>query len=144
MNYDVVVKGLEEKFGKKTDENEREFPSFFDKIIQVPFSILVEYNIENFLDQKLKELGIKIDEDILPKYVKVVSNTVGFNPRSLKRYLNTFFIKKKISEISDDGNNDKNDDFVLFNLIGIQVSFSRVFRLFNQFPKFLEWNEIVA
>ena len=50
---------------------------------------------------------------------------------------------RKISEISDDGN-DKNDDFVLFNLIGIQVSFSRVFRLFNQFPKFLEWNEVVA
>tara|TARA_B100000683_G_scaffold267291_1_gene300715 strand:- start:620 stop:2473 length:1854 start_codon:yes stop_codon:yes gene_type:complete len=145
IDYDVVVKGLEEKFGKKTDENEREFRSFFDKIIQVPFSMPTgAYNIENFLDQKLKELGIKIDEDILPKYVKVVSNTVGFNPRSLKRYLNTFSLLRKISEISDDGNNDKNDDFVLFNLIGIQVSFPRVFRLFNQFPKFLEWNEIVA
>ncbi len=145
IDYDVVVKGLEEKFGKKTDENEREFRSFFDKIIQVPFSMPTgAYNIENFLDKKLKELGINIDEDILPKYVKVVSNTVGFNPRSLKRYLNTFSLLRKISEISDDGTNDKNDDFVLFNLIGIQVSFPRVFRLFNQFPKFLEWNEVVA
>jgi len=62
IDYDVVVKGLEEKFGKKTDENEREFRSFFDKIIQVPFSMPTgAYNIENFLDQKLKELGIKID-----------------------------------------------------------------------------------
>ena len=68
------MKGLEEKFGKKTDENEREFRSFFDKIIQVPFPMPTgAYNIENFLDKKLKELGINIDEDILPKYVKVVN-----------------------------------------------------------------------
>jgi hypothetical protein len=145
IDYDVVVKGLEEKFGKKTDENEREFRSFFDKIIQVPFSMPTgAYNIENFLDKKLKDLGIIIDEDILPKYVKVVSNTVGFNPRSLKRYLNTFSLLRKISEISDDGSIDKNDDFVLFNLIGIQISYPRVFRLFNQFPMYLEWNEAVA
>ena len=35
------------------------------RLFKVPFSILTEYNIENFLDKKLKELGIKIDEDIL-------------------------------------------------------------------------------
>jgi len=145
IDYDVVVKGLEDKFGKKTDENEREFRSFFDKIIQVPFSMPTgAYNIENFLDKKLQDLGIVIDEDILYKYVKVVSNTVGFNPRSLKRCLNTFSLLRKISDISDQEENDKDDDFVLFNLIGIQVSYPRVFRLFNQFPLYLDWNESVA
>ena len=145
IDYDVVVKGLEDKFGKKTDENEREFRSFFDKIIQVPFSMPTgAYNIENFLDKKLHDLGIIIDKDILPKYVKVVSNTVGFNPRSLKRYLNTFSLLRKISEMSDEGEIDKDDDFVLFNLIGIQVSYPRVFRLFNQFPMYLDWNDAVA
>jgi len=145
IDYDVVVKGLEDKFGKKTDENEREFRSFFDKIIQVPFSMPTgAYNIENFLDKKLNDLGIIIDEDILPKYVKVVSNTVGFNPRSLKRYLNTFSLLRKISEISDEGEPDKDNDFVLFNLIGIQISYPRVFRLFNQYPRYEEWNESVA
>jgi hypothetical protein len=43
--------------------------------------------------------------------------------------------------MSDEGEIDKDDDFVLFNLIGIQVSYPRVFRLFNQFPKYLDWNE---
>ena len=42
IDYEVVVKGLEPKFGKLTDKNEREFRSFFDKIIQVPFSLTVE------------------------------------------------------------------------------------------------------
>ena len=145
IDYDVVVKGLEKKFGKKTDKNEREFRSFFDKIIQVPFSMPTgAYNIENFLDKKLQDLGIVIDENLLPKYVDVVSYTVGFNPRSLKRYLNTFSLLRKISELSDDEVIDKDDDFVLFNLIGIQISYPKIFRLFNQFPEYLEWNEGVA
>ena len=37
IDYQVVVKGLEHKFGKRTDENEWEFRAFFDKIIQLPF-----------------------------------------------------------------------------------------------------------
>lgn len=39
IDYDVVVKGLEKKFGQKTEGNDREFRSFFDKLIQVPFSM---------------------------------------------------------------------------------------------------------
>lgn len=31
IDYEVVVKGLEGKFGKKTEENEREFRSFLIK-----------------------------------------------------------------------------------------------------------------
>ena len=147
IDYDVVVKGLEKKFGKKTDKNEREFRSFFDKIIQVPFSMPTgAYNIENFLDKKLQDLGIVIDDTLLPKYVDVVSHTVGFNPRSLKRYLNTFSLLKKISEISDNEeiDKDKDDDFVLFNLIGIQISYPKIFRIFNQYPEYLDWNEGVV
>ena len=64
IDYDVVVKGLESKFGPKTEENEREFRSFFDKIIQVPFSMPVgTYDIENFLVEKLKSLNVEIEED---------------------------------------------------------------------------------
>ena len=39
IDYDVVVKGLRDKFGDKTESNEHEFRSFFDKIIQVPFTM---------------------------------------------------------------------------------------------------------
>lgn len=34
IDYDVVIKGLKPKFGELTDKNEREFRSFFDKIIR--------------------------------------------------------------------------------------------------------------
>lgn len=49
IDYDVVIKGLKPKFGELTDKNEREFRSFFDKIIQLPFSMPVaSYNVDTF------------------------------------------------------------------------------------------------
>ena len=50
IDYQVVVKGLEHKFGKRTDENEWEFRAFFDKIIQLPFMMpLNDYNISKYV-----------------------------------------------------------------------------------------------
>lgn len=50
IDYDVVIKGLKPKFGELTEQNEREFRSFFDKIIQLPFSMPVaSYNVDTFL-----------------------------------------------------------------------------------------------
>ena len=50
IDYEVVVKGLVPKFGPLTDKNEREFRSFFDKIIQLPFSMPVaSYDVTKFL-----------------------------------------------------------------------------------------------
>ena len=44
IDYDVVVRGLTPRFGPKTDENAREFRSFFDKIIQLPFNVPVSFS----------------------------------------------------------------------------------------------------
>ena len=58
IDYEVVVKGLEPKFGKLNDKNEREFRSFFDKIIQVPFSLPVNnYQPGSFLLNMLRDIN---------------------------------------------------------------------------------------
>ena len=50
IDYQVVVKGLVGKFGKPTPENEWEFRAFFDKIIQLPFSMpMGNYDIANYV-----------------------------------------------------------------------------------------------
>jgi hypothetical protein len=141
IDYDVVVKGLESKFGPKTEENEREFRSFFDKIIQVPFSMPTgTYDIENFLVEKLKSLGLEISEDVRENYVKTVKHTIGYNPRSLKRYLNSFSLINHLKEVETE-KEEQGDDFILFALLGIQISFPRVFRLLTQKPDFTQWDK---
>ena len=142
IDYDIVVKGLESKFGPKTDENEREFRSFFDKIIQVPFSMPIgTYDVENFLVEKLKDLGTLIQEEEKELYVKAVKYSIGYNPRSLKRYLNAFSLINHLKEIELDDEQPKGDDFMLFAILGIQISYPKIFRLLSQKPNFPEWNK---
>lgn len=143
IDYDVVVKGLESKFGPKTEENEREFRSFFDKIIQVPFSMPTgTYDIENFLVEKLKFLGIEIAQEEKEFYAKAVKHTIGYNPRSLKRYLNSYSLINHLKEIEIDDDQPKGDDFMLFAILGIQISYPKIFRLLTQKPNFTQWNSV--
>ena len=45
IDYQVVIKGLKPKFGDLTSDNERKFRSFFDKTIQLPFSMPVAIRV---------------------------------------------------------------------------------------------------
>jgi hypothetical protein len=148
IDYEVVVKGLEGKFGKKTEENEREFRSFFDKIIQVPFSMPTgTYDIDHFLNDKMKQLGVSIENANRDHFTNVVRNTVGFNPRSLKRYLNSFSLLnniRKSEEQSDGKDTGAQGEFMLFSLLGIQISYPKIFRLIAQNNDFLSWNHQYA
>ncbi|MGV1011655.1 MAG: KAP family P-loop NTPase fold protein [Flavobacterium sp.] len=150
IDYDVVVKGLESKFGKKTEENEREFRSFFDKIIQVPFSMPTgTYDMGNLLSEKLTSLSIVIPEELNDSYTNVVKYTIGFNPRSLKRYINSFSLLRSLrnsdfeDDASDFGDNapDAEDDLILFAMIGVQISYPKIFRLITQMSDIYEWDK---
>lgn len=142
IDYDVVVKGLESKFGKKTEENEREFRSFFDKIIQVPFSMPTgTYDIENFLVEKLKSLGISVKDDEKELYTKAVRYSIGFNPRSLKRYLNSFSLINHLRDVESEDSENQYDEFMLFSILGIQISYPKIFRLITQKPNFVTWDK---
>lgn len=143
IDYDVVVKGLESKFGPKTDENEREFRSFFDKIIQVPFSMPTgSYDIQRLLVDKLKDVGFEIAEEQQKLFTDVVRYTVGFNPRSLKRFMNSFSLLRKLRGVSEEEvQSTEYDDLVLFALLGLQISYNSVFRVIAQDPQFWEWTE---
>jgi hypothetical protein len=144
IDYDVVVKGLEGKFGPKTEENEREFRSFFDKIIQVPFSMPTgAYDIDHFLTNKLSALGVTPQLNQQESYTKVVRTTVGFNPRSLKRYLNSFSLLNSIRKTEDqnEGRSSSADqEFMLFALLGIQISYPKIFRMLAQSQDFTLWD----
>ena len=145
IDYDVVVKGLTEKFGEKTDENEREFRSFFDKIIQVPFSMPVGgYDIANLLIEKLKTAGVELPQNESEEFVKTLRLTVGTNPRSLKRYLNSFSLIKNVISIESEGQRDEISDLMLFALLGIQIAYPQVFRVLAIDNDFVHWSTDLA
>jgi len=148
IDYEVVVKGLEGKFGKKTEENEREFRSFFDKIIQVPFSMPTgAYDIDFYLDEKLKNLGLQIPDSLKQLYLDVVKNSVGNNPRSLKRFINTFSLLNTIRKAETDpsaDNNPQGTELMLFALLGIQITYPKIFRHLGMNQEYKSWNQSFA
>ena len=159
IDYDVVIKGLEPKFGKLTDYNEREFRSFFDKIIQVPFSMPVNnYKIDDFLRDSLVNINyINAEQsqkpELINNFTEFANLTVGSNPRALKRMINSLSLISCINAAKSKRQSENNEDdqlhsdleiLINFALVSIQISYPPVYKLLTMYPNFLQWNESVA
>lgn len=99
LDYEVVERGLYQKFGMSSaDLGGR---SFFDKLIQLPFSIPVgSYKVKDYLRSALLELGYldKNEGENLDQVVKIVERSVGRNPRAIKRVFNSLHLLRLIKE----------------------------------------------
>lgn len=153
IDYEVVVKGLEPKFGKLTDKNEREFRSFFDKIIQVPFSLPVSsYRPMNFVLDSLADIGYITEVEkgisrLQTPFQEIVEYSVGKNPRSIKRLINTLSL---LSCIAQCGNDDAaftssiEGRVANFAIVAMQVCYPKIYRMLAISPNFTEWDENLA
>lgn len=152
IDYDVVIKGLKPKFGELTDANEREFRSFFDKIIQLPFSMPVaSYNVDTFLVEALSKIEFfshkELEDDSLAEKLSEITRlSVGTNPRSLKRLTNTLAL---ISIIYEEQKGDSNsssllDRLINYALVCTQIAYPYIYNQLAEEPNFKGWNEKVA
>jgi len=147
IDYDVVVKGLKSKFGDDK-ENEREYRQFFDKIIQLPFTMPVaNYSLDKYLKKLLVNDISYIEgtfydnnKEILEK---VTIQTIGKNPRSLKRVINYLSLIKCIIEVSPDTKEKKQEDkIVQYILICIQIAYPQVYSFLTKHQNFKdEWDD---
>ncbi len=153
IDYDVVIKGLKPKFGELTESNEREFRSFFDKIIQMPFSMPVaNYQIDHFLIENLKKIGFISGPDTDKKQLAETLTTlcqlsVGSNPRSLKRLLNTVSLITIIGEMELDKTEEGaqiNELALNFGLICTQIAYPQIYKVLSMEGNFKNWNETIA
>ena len=159
IDYQVVVKGLEHKFGKQTPENEWEFRAFFDKIIQLPFMMpMGQYSIGKYVNSLLKSIGFVEGEGLDDKSIReIIIRTIGGNPRSIKRLANSIsliqiFVKNKKEmtkkenavDVKDDGISSENEKFLLFALLCLQIAYPPVYSLLVQEPDFQKWDEAFA
>lgn len=153
IDYDVVIKGLKPKFGDLTDANEREFRSFFDKIIQLPFSMPVaSYNVDTFLVDALSKIEFfsaeELADDALAETLSEITRfSVGTNPRSLKRLTNTLalisIINKK--QFGADGASLEQSTKVLnYALVCLQIAYPYIYNQLADEPDFKSWNEKIA
>ena len=153
IDYDVVIKGLKPKFGELTEKNEREFRSFFDKIIQLPFSMPVaSYSVDTFLVDALKKIEFFTDvelEDVelAEKLSEITRLSVGTNPRSLKRLTNTLALISIINNKLKNGeatSAEKLSKLINYALVCIQIAYPYIYNQLGEEPSYKSWNEKTA
>lgn len=149
IDYDVVIKGLEPKFGKLSEQNEREFRSFFDKIIQVPFSMpITRYVIDEFLKESLLSINYinnkqAQNDQLISAFSEISNLSVGTNPRSIKRLLNSLLLIHCINSREEEQTETELDLLVNFSLVSIQIAFPSIYRLLSANPGFDNWDESI-
>lgn len=154
IDYDVVIKGLKPKFGELTEKNEREFRSFFDKIIQLPFSMPVaSYNVDLFLVDALRKIEFFTEEELnngqlTEELSEITRLSVGSNPRSLKRLTNTLALISIINEMQA-AQNSKAQQALLnkeinFALVCMQIAYPYIYNQLTEEPDFKKWNDRIA
>ncbi|RLD82030.1 MAG: hypothetical protein DRJ10_05465 [Bacteroidetes bacterium] len=155
IDYDVVVKGLKSKFGELNESNEREFRSFFDKIIQLPFQMPVSsYVIDNYIREILLSVNIINDDeaknqDFIKTMVQFTGLSIGTNPRSIKRLVNTLsFINLLIKSKNKLSNNEYElqsyEKQLIFALICLQTGFPAIYNLLADNADIEHWSDEFA
>jgi len=144
IDYDVVVKGLKDKFGEKTDGNEREYRQYFDKIIQVPFAMPVgayAIKMESFLRSQFEMLNFtSINISRLAEVAFLATDGV---PRGVKRIVNTLSLLMRIRELSDAQEPQNSLPIgqleILFSVVALQINFPEIYRRLAERPNFSQW-----
>ena len=155
IDYQVVIKGLKEKFGERTPENEWEFRAFFDKIIQLPFLMpMGSYDIGHYVNDLLRQIGFQDENEIDGEFVtNVVNYTIGGNPRSIKRLINSLALIKIFNDSAEDEDSDDEDIIsndvmterqLQFALVCLQIASSDVYSLLSANPDFEKWDNDLA
>jgi len=151
IDYQVVVKGLKDKFGDPDENNEWEFRAFFDKIIQLPFMMpMANYKITNYLGKLL--IGVKYfsqreiqSVDASGYLESLLLLTVGNNPRSIKRLVNSLSLIWKHYKANEPGAETAAEELSLKQLViafvCIQIHFPMIFELLRASPTFYDWGD---
>ena len=154
IDYEVVVKGLKPKFGELNAANEREFRSFFDKIIQLPFRMPVQaFQIEDYLRETLLSIDFISDKeadnnDFIQSLAELSRNSLGTNPRSLKRLANSLsfigLLSKTTHPDQEKVTTSLNEKQISFALVCLQIAFPAIYNLLADRPDFPNWDEPFA
>lgn len=128
IDYDVVCKGVAIKYGEYNSAgvlDSKKGKDFFDKIIQVPFKMPVaQYDMNKYLMQCMQGItdGDKPlfeEKEDLSQYYVLVRDSIGTNPRAIKRLINSYQLLIMVVGLNE-GINISNCKLELFATLCLQ------------------------
>ena len=137
IDYEVIKKGLKTRYD--TQDADREFRSFFDKMIQVPFRMpTAAMQVNRFIEEKLVRVGVDNNDKYFARYTKVLTSSIGHNPRSLKRFFNTYSLQR---DILGETRDQSTSNYLLAILNSLEIAFPKSWSLFLENHKPDHWED---
>jgi trans-aconitate methyltransferase len=145
IDYDVVAKGVEEKYGK-IDGNGRDIGrSYFDKLIQLPFVMpTAKYDITDMVMNRLREMKFmntdhdyRVHKDDIIEIIKLTTNN---NPRIIKRLLSML----QLTIIMDRERLDNSSAYyqmVELLLVAMQLAYPTIYQMLQSNENFTSWKK---
>jgi len=127
IDYDVVIRGVQAKFGETQESKAR---SFFEKIIQLPFMVPTNYyNVENYVTKMLLKFGITVNDSKLSKNLfSLMKTCTANNPRAIKRLLNVYALNSMVNNTQDINSTPDLNNILLLGVLGIQLSYPKLYQ----------------
>lgn len=124
IDYNVVIRGIKSKYGDDLDDEKGK--AFFEKIIQVPFTVPVaNYNMQQFIANSLNKLGIQVNDRQKVIVSELVRNSIGNNPRSINRLFNSVSLLMYINNSKNQAVNE--NQLLLLAMVCFQLRFEEAY-----------------
>ena len=169
VDYNVIVKGLEPKLGRFDESNKQKYRTYFDKLVQIHFALpMTYYNLKEFLSKNLHEISFFNSEDdqnikdsVITELSEIAQNSVGRNPRNLKRLINTLSLTDALRRanfdeygslslykdtkldhnyVDDPSQTPLNKKKVIFTLACIQIAYYDIYLAMVDNVNFINWD----
>ena len=146
LDYTVVIRGLQFKLGQLTSDNEYVFRTYFDKYVQQTVNLPRSPNaLNNFMFKLMNNISL-FNEDELKSNELIIDllfiscASIGYNPRLIKRFINTLSFILSIKKAQIVSANTPNatckgyDDIdtiaktLLFAIVSIQTAFPNIYQ----------------
>lgn len=164
VDYEVIAQGLSERHKLSSQMPPRYFERFFDKIFQLTYEIEVgRYDMSAMLRQGVVQIGLFAESQLqqpavyTPKVssgalvegylMALLDNSVGHNPRDLKRLLQTAaFAISHTSQSARGGNNlpDNHRSLMLFGLLCLKSTYPCIYDMLQRRENPLQWDSNFA
>lgn len=140
IDYDVVIKGANAKYGEEKGK------VFFDKVIQLPFNMPVEYyNVDKYFEDKINKAFpdnevLNIPKENKKEYLEIAKIVLGTNPRTINRIINSFTITMMVDYLSVDNKNqyELKVTELLFFLLCLKFEKEKIYQYFIYYTYLLK------
>lgn len=140
IDYEVIIRGLRKKYGELDSKHEMIYRAYFDKLIQLPFTMPIKsYNSIKMIRKTFEKNNYfenyRVEEKVYIELSEIVSRIIRNNPRSWKRFINSLLLSDIIDKNNKTVLNSLENRIINFIFVIIQIGHPKIYSYMLSTPE---------